>query len=258
MTSPILAKTATGGGRVYQHPVSGVEVPSVTTILNVMDKPALPRWAALEVANYAVEHREAWESLPARDAVTLLKGAPWSKSKNAADAGTDAHAVMESLLKGEGMPPMTEGMFSATHGEAITNVRQLLEALKPLPVAVEATAWSHTFGYAGTFDALVLLDGDLTLVDLKTSKDVYPDYALQLAAYVYADAIVFPDGTEIPMPSVDRCQIWHCPKDGTWSAVDIRVSTAEQDAFLAALDIFKWKRDHSKTVVNKPKKARTK
>lgn len=254
MTSPVLAKSAQGGGRVYVHPTTGSEVPSVTTILGVLDKPALPRWAALEVANYAVEHREAWETLPPRDAVELLKKAPWSKSKNAADAGTDAHAVMEAILKGEPTPPMTDGMFAASHGQAIENTKALLAHVKPMPIAVEATAWSHGFGYAGTFDALVLVDGAVTLVDLKTSKDVYPDYALQLAAYKYADCIVFPDGTEIPMPTIDRCQVWHCPKEGSWSVVDVDVQAPEQTAFLSALALHEWKATRSKQVVIKPKK----
>lgn len=254
MTNPTLAKTAASGTRLYRHPVTGTEVPSVTTILGVLDKPALPRWAALEVATYAIENREAWQALPARDALELLKKAPWAKSKSAADAGTDAHTYCEQLLLGHAPDAPVDSTFAPLYGDALKNVRELVKHVKPTVIAVEATAWSHTHGYAGTFDGLHVIDGKLTLVDLKTSKDVYPDYALQLAAYRYATHIVLPDGTEIPMPAIDRCQVWHAPKQGTWSVVDVRAGVDEFAAFTAALDIWRWKTDHAPVVIDKPKK----
>lgn len=254
MTTPALAKTGTGGTRLYTHPTTGQEVPSVTTILGVLDKPALPRWAALEVATYAIENRESWQGLPARDALELLKKAPWAKSKSAADAGTDAHAYCEAILRGEAVEAPTDTTFAPLYGDALKNVRELIDHVKPTVIAVEATAWSHTHGYAGTFDGLHLIDGKLTLVDLKTSKDVYPDYALQLAAYRYATHILLPDGTEVPMPAIDRCQVWHAPKEGKWAVVDVRAEHDEFAAFTAALDIWKWKTQHAPTVIDKPKK----
>lgn len=257
MSNPALA-TAKKSGRHYVHPTSGVEVPSVTTILGVLDKPALPRWAALEVANYAVTHKDSWAALPERDAVTLLKGAPWSKSKNAADAGTDAHAYCEALLRGQAAELPEQDVFSPLYGKALENVAALVAAVNPTPIAIEATAWSNAFGYAGTFDSLCLIDGQITLIDLKTSKDVYPDYALQLAAYRFADAILAPDGTEVTMPEITRCQIWHAPKEGTWSVVDIRADFDEFAAFRSALEVWKWQQDHAPNVITKAPKRTTK
>ena len=258
MTNPNHATTAANGSRLYTHPTTGAQVPSVTTILGVLDKPALPRWAALEVATYAIENKTAWESLPARDALTLLKGAPWSKSKNAADAGTNAHAYAEAILRGETPVEPEDHEFAPLHGDAIKNVRELIAHVKPTVVAVEATAWNATHGYAGTFDGLHIIDGQLTLVDLKTSKDVYPDYALQLAAYKYATHIILPDGTEVPMPEIARCQIWHAPKQGKWKVVDITVEHDEFVAFTAALDVWRWKNDRAGLVIPKtPRKTTT-
>jgi len=249
MTSPKNSTTSRSGARLYQHPVTGVEVPSVTTILSVLDKPALPRWAALEVATYAVEHRDSWQGLPARDAVELLKKAPWGKTKNAADAGTDAHAHCEALLKGTATPLPKQDLFSPLYGKALENVEALIAAVKPQPIAIEATAWSNGHGYAGTFDGLHIIDGQVTLVDLKTSKAVYPDYALQLAAYRFADSVLLPDGSEVAMPEITRCQIWHAPKEGTWSVVDIRADHDEFATFIAALNVWKWKHHHAPDVI---------
>lgn len=256
MTTPLHSTTAANGSRLYTHPTTGQQVPSVTTILSVLDKPALPRWAALETATYAVENMESWKGLPPRDAVDLLKKAPWSKSKSAADAGTDAHSVFEAMLLGRDLPPIATDLFAPLHGKAIDNVRAMVDAIKPVPVAVEALAWNADYEYAGTFDALLLVEGVLTLVDLKTSKDVYPDYALQLAAYKHATHIILPDGTETPMPAIQRCQIWHAPKEGTWKAVDIRVGDDEFAAFVAARELHRWKADHAPGVIDKPKRTR--
>lgn len=255
MTDPVLA-VAKKSGRHYVHPRTGEEVPSVTTILGVLDKPALPRWAALEVATYAVTHADSWRDLPPRDAVELLKKAPWGKTKNAADAGTDAHAYCEALLRGTANPIPQQDMFSPLYGKALENVAALVAAVKPQPLAIEATAWSNGFGYAGTFDGLHIIDGQVTLVDLKTSKDVYPDYALQLAAYRFADAIVTPDGDDLVMPEIQRCQIWHAPKEGAWSVVDVRADHDEFAAFRAALEVWKWKQDHAPNVLPKKSRAR--
>jgi hypothetical protein len=72
------------------------------------------------------------------------------------------------------------------------------------PLLVEHTVGSYRWGYAGTFDLIAELpDGRRVLFDYKTGKSgVWPETALQLAAYRYADAYVAPDGTEIPMKDV--------------------------------------------------------
>ncbi len=54
-------------------------------------------------------------------------------------------------------------------------------------IMAEQTVWSEKYGFAGTFDALVLLRGGLVaIVDIKTSKRLSWPYRLQTAAYVQA------------------------------------------------------------------------
>ena len=63
MTSPKLA-TTTARGRLYTHPTTGAQYPSVTTVLGVVGKgDALKHWAAGEVAKYAVKMKETWLAL---------------------------------------------------------------------------------------------------------------------------------------------------------------------------------------------------
>lgn len=252
MTSPILA-VKVGSGRGYVHPVSQQTVPSVTTVIGVLDKPALPRWAAKSVAEFAVENKANWVNLPDDAAVEMLKGSPWRTRDKAAAAGTDAHSYCESLLRGEidiNSPFDPPGL-----GDAAKNVREILKTLQPQPLSIEGTVWSHKYGYAGSFDGIHLIGGEVTLVDLKTSSGVYADYAIQLAAYKYADVILLPNGEEIPMLPITRCQIWHAPKEGKWSVVDVDVTEAEFEVFKSAINVFNWKSGRYKEVLGRKTRA---
>lgn len=248
MASPALAVTV-GTGRGYVHPVTQVTVPSVTTILQVLDKPALPRWAAKSVAEFATANKNSWVNLPDDAAIDLLKGSPWRTRDRAAEAGTNAHEYCEALLNGE---VSIDAQFDPPGlGEAARNLRGILKAVQPQPLVIEGTVWSHKYGYAGSFDGIHVIDGVITLVDLKTSTGVYSDYSIQLAAYKYAEVILKTDGSEVPVPPIEKCQIWHAPKEGSWSIVEMDVTEAEFGVFLAALEVFKWKSERSKTVMGK-------
>jgi hypothetical protein len=248
MTSPALA-VPVGTGRGYIHPLTKQTVPSVTTILGVLDKPALPRWAAKETAQFAIDNKDSWVNLPSDAALDLLKGAAWRKRDRAADAGTDAHSYMESLMNGS---VSIDAQFDPPGlGRAAENIRAILKRLQPVPISIEGTVWSHNYGYAGSYDAIVQIDGKTTLIDLKTSTGVYADYALQLSAYKYAESILLPDGQELVMPEIQQCQIWHAPKDGKWSIVEVDVDRDEFNVFLSALKTFQWKNERAKTVLGK-------
>lgn len=244
-------------GREYVHPTTGQRVPSVTTVLAMIDKPVLKYWFAKMVAEYAVEHLDAWRTLPPKDAVDLLKAAPRNFASNAADAGTNAHSYMESILKGEAPDEPEQSVFTPLHGEAFKNVRAILDELKPTPLALELTAWDHTHGYAGTFDGIHLIGGRVVLVDLKTNSQVFPEMAIQLAAYRYASHMFNQHGLEIEMPQVQACQIWHAPKQGTHKIVEMPVDYEEFAAFTAALDLWKWRKERAPLMAPKaPAKPR--
>ena len=99
MTTPALAENVRGKGRHYNSP-DGTLVPSVTNVIGIMDKPALPRWAAKMVAERAMTMKHALANMSDNEVVDVLKGAPWSKSQRAADRGTDIHAYLEARLNG--------------------------------------------------------------------------------------------------------------------------------------------------------------
>ena len=47
----------------HRYKLDGQWVPGVTTILGVLDKPAIPKWAASQVAEYVADNPDAVEHL---------------------------------------------------------------------------------------------------------------------------------------------------------------------------------------------------
>jgi hypothetical protein len=82
----------------------------------------------------------------------------------------------------------------------IQGLMQFLEDEQPEIIWSEHTVFSRTHKYAGTADVIARMKVGETLVpvviDVKTSKAVYDDVALQLCAYAKADFVGRPDGTE--------------------------------------------------------------
>ena len=189
MTTPALAQNVKGKGRHYQHPNTGELVPSVTNIIGVLNKPALPRWAAKVVAEQAVAMRDSLPKLDEAEAVDLLKGAPWRSSTRAADRGTTIHAYLEARM--QGLDPQEISGEAARFRRAAD---AFLKEWTPQPLHIEMTVFGPD--YAGTGDLWAKVNGRLAILDYKTSKAVYPEAALQLAAL--AKATVMPGGTPAP------------------------------------------------------------
>lgn len=123
----------------------------------------------------------------------------WDESqaiKSAAgDKGSKVHHAIEALLGG--FEVKMESKFGNAHGEpeelaleeyeAILSFQAWFEATKPEIIATETVAYSEAHRYAGTIDFVCRIDGELWIVDFKTSKSVWTEYELQLSAYKHAD-----------------------------------------------------------------------
>lgn len=242
---PELKTVMVAGARFYEHPVTGRLAPGVTSILDVaLSKPALPRWAAKETAMFAVANRKSWQDLDDAAAIDLLKGSPWRISGSAASRGTEIHSIAEKLLMNQQVdfvPPEIQN--------SIRGVAQIIEWLKPEVLHLEASIFNTTKGFAGTCDLIAKIDGETWLMDWKSSKDVYPDMGLQLAAYANGELILRPDGSETPIPKIDRYAIAHVPKEGKASVVMIDVTDEDFKGFCAALEIFEWRTNRAKEII---------
>ena len=228
MTTPALAQNVKGKGRHYQAP-DGELVPSITNVLGVLNKPALPRWAAKVVAEQAVAMRDSLPKLDEAEAVDLLKGAPWRSSGRAADRGTTIHAYLEAKL--QGLDPHEISGEAARYRKAAD---QFLSEWDPKPLAIELTVFGD--GYAGTGDLWATLNnGAVAVLDYKTSKAIYPEAALQLAALARAD--IGADGKFTPI--VDEAWVIRIGEDG-YEAKQVADIDGCYQVFRALLTAWHW------------------
>jgi hypothetical protein len=175
------------GTRYYRIEGSTAMHPSVTTILNVINKPALVGWAARTTADQIRErlYNYIGETLDADlidDEVTTGKLGPTKIRDAAGDFGTRAHNAIEEILLGS-TDPIDDDI-----AEAVAGFRLWWDA-SDLDISVaELMVVSEQYGYGGSTDVLAYRksDGKPAIVDWKTSSGIYTENALQAAAYAKA------------------------------------------------------------------------
>jgi hypothetical protein len=197
----------------HQYRLDGKPVTGVTTLISKgLPKPALPRWAANTVAEYVADNPEAIDQLRNMGRypmVNALKGIPWQQRDEAAAKGTEVHSLAESVVHGLEVE-VPEHLVSHVEGYA-----RFLDTWKVEPVLVERMVANREHWYAGTFDLVATINGEPWFLDLKTSKGIYGETALQIAAYRHAEFWQDDDGSEQPMPEVAHVGALHVRADGT-------------------------------------------
>ena len=225
--------------------------PSVTTILQIKDKPALVGWAKRETAACAVRNLEVLERMVQSGgpgaAVEWLKRIPDYTRDTAADLGTAVHAMAEALGRGE---PVVVDESLRPYLAAYR--RDFLDAFAPRFLAVEAMVCSERYEYGGTADAFVEIAGETWLLDYKTGSAVYPDSALQLAGLARAQCIGYPgDPRQYPVPFATRFGILHVRPEGA-RLYPVVVNRETVAAFLDARRLFGWDQGPAKRVIGEP------
>ncbi len=241
--------------------------PSVTTVLKVLDKAALVTWAKQMVARTAVDRWEEVGALIQKEGAEAAKkwlvSLPDFERDQAAALGTSVHLLADLESRGE----QITFELSEAESAALKAWRHFLQWLKEHHgeiVSSEKMVWSAQ-GYAGTYDLLIRLYGELWLLDLKHSKGYYPEYALQLIAYGSADSIILEDNPEpYPMPIVQRYGVLHLRPDQYtdtgWRLIEYPLIPSDYMAFLGALEIWKWKEQkrYTKSALSKVQKLKAK
>jgi PD-(D/E)XK nuclease superfamily len=214
--------------------------PGVTTITDIVHKPALDYWKREQVAIVAVEYADrllADREAGRQDAAVayLMK----AENKSAMHRGTRLHAAIEGILRHENPVIAVEDQAAVEGARAWLNQQALEHGLRPLEV--ESYVLHPTLGYAGTVDLIAEIDGETWLLDWKTGKSVagrdgqvYRDHRLQLAAYSHAEFIGRPaDPERYPLPPITRHGIVHVTDGGT-RLYDAGVTERDWNAFRAA------------------------
>lgn len=265
MTVPKQARQRRGNGpRTYAWPPMPpheFEVVSVTSALGSLPKPYLIGWAAKVTAAAAVDDHDIVGAMLAkgdeRAAIDHLKGARFRDMNKKADRGTIVHAALESYLADK---PLDDETVQAQLKEArvplnmwksaaamIAGLMEFLADEEPEVLASEATVYSRKHGYAGTTDvfARMRVGGQVlpVVLDVKTSKAIYDETALQLCAYGRADFIGLDDGTELPLDEVfggrrpEHGVVIRPTPSGKYEKVVFTLTDRLFDLFLAALTV---------------------
>ena len=199
--------------KAHRYWLDGKPIPGVTSLISKgLPKPALPNWAARTVAEYVVDNPETVDnlrSLGRGPAVAALKAIPWQARDEAAVRGTDVHKLAEEIIHGREVA-VPEHLLAHVEGYV-----RWLDEFHVEPILTERPVASRQYWYAGTFDAIVTIGDTRWLLDWKTSKGVYGETALQTAAYAGADFYAADDGSEQPIPEVERLGVVHITEAGT-------------------------------------------
>lgn len=152
-------------GKYSNHSIyknkDGIEVPSVTTIVKLLNKPALQKWA-----NYLGFKRQKVDDV----------------LNEKAELGTMFHEAVECCLMGYYYIPIAEEYMINTMKVYLGHFLDFKRQHIIEPEFMEKHMTSTNFG--GTCDFYGNYDGKKTIIDFKTSKQPYSSMFLQLAAYV--------------------------------------------------------------------------
>jgi hypothetical protein len=227
------------------YAIDGKSYPSVTSILDVLNKPQLVNWAVRLTREYvkqelfALRHADSLKDLNVED--LLVKSAlEHDRIRNsAADHGTDIHRRIAAYV-GDKYPHI------ALNDPIVTTFRAWQDEVQFVPIASKKLVLSREHGYAGTVDLIGTLNGRLAVLDIKTGRGVYPEYKLQLAAYAMARG-------EMTGHIPEVCMNLHVRSDFT--VTEANTFTAAElfplfQTFLAAKRLFEWLSVQPKTSEN--------
>lgn len=190
----------------------GVRIPGVTTITGMLAKPALIPWANK----------------------MGLKGIDISKYvDDLAQVGKLAHSMVEHYLLGTkaDTSDYSKNQISLAENAMLKFLAWEKENdLKVIRVELRLISEQHQFG--GTCDIYCKLNGRYTLIDLKTSKGIWPDMFTQVAAYCM---LLRENGYQ-----VDDVRILRIGRDESEGFEDVKVPLLDLhwEKFLACLDIY--------------------
>lgn len=199
-----LPAVTTSDGRYYTTP-EGKRYPSASTIVGVLNRDVIERW---------------------RKKVGAIEAD--KKTKRGADRGTYVHLLCEKYLLGTmtlqerlGMMPSMKELFLQLKCQFDQHISTVY--------CIEQALYSDRLRIAGRTDGIVLWDGELAVLDVKTASYVKPEswitnYFVQTTAY----AEMFEERTGIP---IKKIVIATAVEDSTVPTIYVK----EKDTYLPIL-----------------------
>jgi hypothetical protein len=223
-------------GKGHSYTLDGEPVPGVTTIINQgVPKPALIDWAARQSAGYAIDNWAELAKLNSSERLRRIERARFEILRGASVRGTDVHQLALRLAAGQevDVPEQLEGHIDA--------YLQFATDWQPVELLTEVVIGNRRHRYMGTLDTLAqLADGKTWLLDWKTGQSgIWPEAALQLAAYRHAEFYLNAVGNEQPLPRVDQAGCIWLRADG-YDLVPVDTSPETFRVFLYAQQVARF------------------
>ena len=156
---PVLERELVDGVRYYKLPSGNKKLVSITSV----------------ISHYKKDFFNAWRKRVGAEEADKI-------TKRATSRGTDMHTLVEYHLLNKELPsvqPISEHLFKIA--------KPTLERINNI-YALEGALYSEVLGIAGTCDCIAEFDGELSIIDFKSSKQPKPrdwidGYFVQCAAY---------------------------------------------------------------------------
>jgi len=168
----------------YTNSENGDYLTGVSAVLNVKAKDFMAPWFIKEMYSYLKSNwdlKKVYNSTEKEELLQLGKTAANRVSGEAREFGTDVHEWIEKYIKNENPKPLE-------NTERQVCVQKFIDWTKQHKIewlASEVVVANLELQIAGTLDAVALVDGKLSLLDFKCSKNISETYFLQLAAYQF-------------------------------------------------------------------------
>jgi hypothetical protein len=230
-------------GRHYR--INDVDYISVTTALeHGLGKPNLIRASAKYTAEYVADNFLDVRQYGIDNGDTEFKR--WLKTRyreewdRRMNLGSDVHDAIEFEILNDAV-----GKAVYSDKQIAARMRQFHHFAEDSTIdfeAAEVVVVNETLGYAGTLDAIGTFDlgppsqGFYTakelaefsfpraMIDFKTGSEVWPESAIQLAAYAHAEYMLVGD-QQLEIPKVDYCAVLHL-KPRSWKLIPVDVEAA--------------------------------
>ena len=173
----------------HTYMVEGKQVPAVTRIVDAVSPKNLTEWAAKAGAEWWLNNYTDDVEMQA----IMYDGIRYAHkeiSREAQNIGSDVHKWIELHIRSK----MDNGRLFVEYPDDVKvpmqNFHKWLDWAESRDIewlGSEKKVYSKYWNYAGTIDALAKINGELYVIDFKTSAKIYKEYYLQV--YGYAQAI---------------------------------------------------------------------
>lgn len=237
----------------HKHYINGREVAGTTSIVGVIDKPALMPWAVKISMEYLKNNLTDLTKLD--DVIEESKKQPNEAKKSAGRFGTVVHALCEHFNNtGEVLPidspklpqeVLDIQIDKSQQKKAVKLTEQYKKWFEDNKVKihyVEQNVFSETYFVGGIFDMVLEIDGKMYLGDFKTSSGVYPSQFVQMGGYEIQLEEMMERGY-IDNIQIDGYIVIHIPRKGSLKEHRIVDTNNYKRAFRACLYIYRLVND---------------